>query len=118
MGAAPLLLSYMEQKEQQQEKRETRDGNVHVNEDYDQEDLDGDHAMTSYHPDYNFQEVIDVMKGYGLTSNDVCVLLTHSPSLALRIRCQESIAIVSKLIKCPWFEIGGECCENDDHDGS
>ena len=89
--AAPLLLSYMEQKEQQQEKRETRDGNVHVNEDYDQEDLDGDHAMTSYHPDYNFQEVIDVMKGYGLTSNDVCVLLTHSPSLALRIPRQTKI---------------------------
>jgi len=36
-------------------------------------------------PSYNFEDVLAVMKNYGLKGNDICVLLTHSPNLALRV---------------------------------
>ncbi|OEU06989.1 hypothetical protein FRACYDRAFT_198897 [Fragilariopsis cylindrus CCMP1102] len=33
----------------------------------------------------DFQDVVTVMKEYGLTFNDICIVLTHSPNLALRV---------------------------------
>jgi len=36
-------------------------------------------------PPYGFSDVLDVFKDYGLTGSDLCVLLTHSPNLALRV---------------------------------
>jgi len=60
--AASLLLSYAEQ---QQKK--------------------GGETVDDLSPTFTFQDVIDVMKEYGLTINDICVLFTHSPNLALRV---------------------------------
>eukprot|EP00536_Pseudo-nitzschia_multiseries_P010987 jgi/Psemu1/259456/estExt_Genewise1Plus.C_3540036 len=36
-------------------------------------------------PSYGFADVLEVLKDYGLTGSDLCVLLTHSPNLALRV---------------------------------
>lgn len=59
--AASLLLSYAEQ-----QKGATKDAD-------------------SSAPTFTLQDVIDVMQEYGLTINDICVLFTHSPNLALRV---------------------------------
>jgi len=45
---------------------------------------------------FTFQDVIDVMKEYGLTINDICVLFTHSPNLALRVPRKSFLRIASK----------------------
>jgi len=67
--AASLLLSYAEQRERQ---RSTVD-----------EDDDG--FAPEEKPSYGLEDVLEVMSDYGLTGNDICVLLTHSPNLALRV---------------------------------
>lgn len=35
------------------------------------------------HPSYGFDDVVQVMRDYGLTGTDICTILMHSPSLAL-----------------------------------
>jgi hypothetical protein len=35
------------------------------------------------HPNYGFDDVVDVLLEFGLTGKDICTILTHSPSLAL-----------------------------------
>jgi len=66
--AASLLLSYAEQQRK-------RSGTAQADEDDEFEAK----------PSYGFEDVLTVMKDYGLTGNDICVLLTHSPNLALRV---------------------------------
>eukprot|EP00535_Pseudo-nitzschia_heimii_P002544 CAMPEP_0197177252 /NCGR_PEP_ID=MMETSP1423-20130617/2928_1 /TAXON_ID=476441 /ORGANISM="Pseudo-nitzschia heimii, Strain UNC1101" /LENGTH=955 /DNA_ID=CAMNT_0042626775 /DNA_START=269 /DNA_END=3136 /DNA_ORIENTATION=+ len=70
--AASLLLSYAEQRERER----LIENGVSV-----AEDEDGVEAT----PSYGFGDVVDVMREYGLTGNDICILLTHSPNLALRV---------------------------------
>ena len=72
--AASLLLSYAEQREKQQRSA--------VSSETEDEGDDFDDEAT---PSYDFEDVLAVMRDYGLTGNDLCVLLTHSPNLALRV---------------------------------
>ena len=73
--AASLLLSYAEQRETQR-RRDTSS---------DTEDDDDDCFDPESTPSYGFEDVLDVMRDYGLKGNDLSVLLTHSPNLALRV---------------------------------
>jgi len=70
--AASLLLSYAEQRERQRRSTSHEDGD------------DAEDGLEST-PSYGFEDVLEVMRDYGLTGNDLCVLLTHSPNLALRV---------------------------------
>jgi len=75
--AASLLLSYAEQRETQRRRDTSSDS-----EDDDDDDDCFDPEST---PSYGFEDVLDVMRDYGLKGNDLSVLLTHSPNLALRV---------------------------------
>jgi len=89
--AASLLLSYAEQ---QQKK--------------------GGETVDDLSPTFTFQDVIDVMKEYGLTINDICVLFTHSPNLALRVPRKSFLRIASKQ---EYTNIDVDAgVENHDHD--
>mmetsp|Transcript_91081 Transcript_91081/g.178245 ORF Transcript_91081/g.178245 Transcript_91081/m.178245 type:complete len:711 (+) Transcript_91081:245-2377(+) len=39
--------------------------------------------MTSIQPGFGFDDVVDVMLEFGLTGNDVCTILTHTPNIAI-----------------------------------
>ena len=68
-AASDPLLSYFESQRQ----------------DDDDDDEDEDKESSSTTPSYGFEDVLEVMRDYGLTGNDLCVLLTHSSNLALRV---------------------------------
>ena len=73
--AAALLLSYAAQQRKSLSTEE--DGSTD-----DESDVNDWEIST---PSYGFEDILKVMKNYGLTGNDLSVLLTHSPNLALRV---------------------------------
>ena len=76
--AASLLLSYAAQ---QQELQANNNGSGRIT----GVASEGATIDDNNNPSYGFREILAVMRDHGLTGNNIGVLLTYSPNLALRV---------------------------------